>query len=113
MCTASVRKGWEALLAHALVTAEHHGVVDPVVEDLRVSFPGAGTGRAAVAVTKAWRYVDEMTEIARTQGDAGLDPALFGAFADVYRALATGPWGSSRPEDVPGDVPASSLRPGS
>lgn len=113
MCTASVRKGYEALLAHALVAADAHGVVDAVVEDLRISFPDAGSRRAAVAVTKAWRYVDEMEQIAETQDDAGLTPALFRAFAQVYRDLATGPWGSSRPEDLPADVPAAQLRPGS
>lgn len=103
-CTASVRKGHQALLAHALVTAEAHGVLDTVLADLRLDFPDAGVAPAAAAATKAWRFVDEMTEIAATQEDAGLTPALFEALAEVYRALATSDWGGRRPEDVPGDL---------
>jgi 3-hydroxyisobutyrate dehydrogenase-like beta-hydroxyacid dehydrogenase len=102
-CTASVRKGHQALLAHALVTAQAHGVLDAVLADLRLDFPDAGVAPAATAATKAWRFVDEMTEIAATQEDAGLTPALFAALAEVYRALATSAWGGRRPEDVPGD----------
>jgi 3-hydroxyisobutyrate dehydrogenase-like beta-hydroxyacid dehydrogenase len=104
MCTASVRKGFQALLAHALVTAEHHGVLGTVLDDLRLDFPGAGVRPAAAAATKAWRFVDEMDEIARTQADAGLTPALFAAMAEVYRRLATSAWGAQRPEDVPPDL---------
>ncbi|HWN26425.1 MAG TPA: DUF1932 domain-containing protein [Actinomycetospora sp.] len=103
-CTASVRKGHQALLAHALVTAQAHGVLDTVLADLRLDFPDAGVAPAATAATKAWRFVDEMTEIAATQEDAGLTPALFEALAEVYRALATSDWGGRRPEDVPGDL---------
>lgn len=66
MCTASVRKGHQALLAHALLTAEHHGVLDTVLADLRPDFPHDDV-RHAAAVTKAWRFADEMDEIAATQ----------------------------------------------
>ncbi|HSK62002.1 MAG TPA: DUF1932 domain-containing protein [Actinomycetospora sp.] len=100
-CTASVRKGHQALLAHALVTAQAHGVLEAVLADLRLDFPAAGVAPAATAATKAWRFVDEMIEIAATQEDAGLTPALFEALAEVYRALATSEWGGRRPEDVP------------
>ncbi len=100
MCTASVRKGHQALLAHALLTAEHHGVLDTVLADLRLDFPHDDVRHAAAAVTKAWRFADEMDEIAATQADAGLTPDLFAAMAEVYRRLATPDWGTRRPEDV-------------
>lgn len=103
MCTASVRKGHQALLAHALLTAEHHGVVEPVLADLQLDFPRDDVEQAAVAAAKGWRFADEMVEIAVTQSGAGLTPYLFGALAEVYRRLATSDWGSRRPEDVPGE----------
>ncbi|MDD7937233.1 DUF1932 domain-containing protein [Actinomycetospora lutea] len=112
MCTASVRKGHQALLAQALVTAAEHDVLETVVDDLRLDFPDAGVPTAAVAATKAWRFVDEMTEIAATQAEAGLTPALGEALAAVYRALATSAWGGRRPDEVPADLTdPSGLRP--
>ncbi|MEJ2869402.1 DUF1932 domain-containing protein [Actinomycetospora sp. OC33-EN08] len=111
MCTASVRKGFTGLLAQALLTAGHHGVVDAVVEDLRLDFPAAGVRPAAVAATKAWRFVDEMTAIADTQAGAGLPRELFDAFARVYADLATSPYADHRPEDLPDGPDVGNLRP--
>ncbi len=112
MCTASVRKGHQALLAQALLTADHHGVLDTVLADLRLDFPHDDVSRAAVAATKAWRFVDEMTEIAATQAAAGLTPDLFEAMATAYRHLATSAWGARRPGDVPADLTSpAGLRP--
>jgi 3-hydroxyisobutyrate dehydrogenase-like beta-hydroxyacid dehydrogenase len=116
MCTASVRKGHQALLAHALLTAEHHGVLDTVLADLALDFPGDTVRSAATAAAKAWRFADEMDEIADTQAGAGLTPALFTAMAEVYRDLATSAWGALRPEDLPADpdsVDGLRPRPGS
>ncbi|GLZ52113.1 DUF1932 domain-containing protein [Actinomycetospora sp. NBRC 106378] len=113
MCTASVRKGFTGLLAQALVTAEHHGVLDAVLADLRLDFPTAGARAAAVAATKAWRFVDEMTAIADTQAGAGLTRSLFDGVAEVYRDLATSAYGDRRPEDVPDAPDVGKLRPGS
>jgi hypothetical protein len=99
-----VRKGYQALLAQALVTAEAHGVLDEVLADVRLDFPDAGVASAAVAATKAWRFVDEMTEIAATQEAAGLPSALAEGLAETYRALATSGWGTRRPDEVPPDL---------
>ncbi|MDL5158407.1 NAD(P)-dependent oxidoreductase [Actinomycetospora termitidis] len=111
MCTASVRKGFTGLLAQALVTAEHHGVLDAVVADLRLDFPTAGVGPAAAAATKAWRFVEEMSAIADTQAGAGLSRELFDAFAQVYADLATSAYGDLRPEDLPATPDVGNLRP--
>ena len=103
MCTASVYKGRVALLAQAFRTAHAHGVVEHVLDDL------AGTGLAdrertgatlARASTKAWRYVAEMDEIARTQEAAGLPSDLFAAMAVVFADLA-GAAAAGAPEGVP------------
>jgi 3-hydroxyisobutyrate dehydrogenase-like beta-hydroxyacid dehydrogenase len=101
MSTASVYKGTVALLAHALAAARHHGVLDEVLDDLRGSYPqlvtspGPVVGRAAA---KSPRYVDEMREIAASQREAGLTPALFDAMAIVYGELARSDLAGRPPE---------------
>lgn len=103
MCTASVYKGFTALLTHALATADAHGVLPQVLDDLHDSFPRqldrAGP-LVAVSATKAERYVAEMKEIAATQASVGLTPALFDALAEVYGAIAATPAGAGAPEEV-------------
>jgi 3-hydroxyisobutyrate dehydrogenase-like beta-hydroxyacid dehydrogenase len=108
MCTASVYKGMSALLAHALLTAEHHGVTDHVLADVRQLIPEA-LRQPVQAATKAWRFIGEMEQIAATQSAAGLTPALFEAIAEVYRELATSAWGTRQPEDVPRTLDRSVL----
>ena len=108
MCTASVYKGYTALLTHALVTAHANGVLAEVLDDLHDSFP-AQIDRAArllaVSTTKAGRYVGEMREIADTQASAGLTPALFEAMAEVYGHLAETELGAAAPESIPPEPP--------
>jgi 3-hydroxyisobutyrate dehydrogenase-like beta-hydroxyacid dehydrogenase len=99
MCTASVYKGLVGLYAQALRVAAHHGVLEPVLADLR----GSGldhTRSVSVAATKAHRYVAEMLEIAATQESAGLTPLLFEGFAEVYREIAGTPLAEGDPESV-------------
>ena len=103
MCTASVYKGSVGLLAHALLAARAHGVVDEVLDDLRAAGLGlaaAPAGTLGRAAAKAGRYVPEMREIAATQAAAGLSPALFEAFAELYARLARSPAAGAAPEDV-------------
>ena len=101
MCTASYYKGRSALAAQALLAADAMGVTDLVLDDLGDLLPGPRS--VGIAAAKAWRFVDEMREIAATQGDAGLPEALFEGVAQAYEALAAAsPYAS--PEDVPGDV---------
>jgi 3-hydroxyisobutyrate dehydrogenase-like beta-hydroxyacid dehydrogenase len=102
MSTASVYKGTVALLAHALAAGRHHGVLEHVVEDLRGSYPQLVTNPGPVvgrAVAKSPRYVDEMREIAASQREAGLTPALFDAMAIVYSDLARSELARRPPEE--------------
>ena len=104
MCTASVYKGFTALLTHALVTADANGVLPHVLDDLHDSFPrqlDSAARLVAMSATKAERYVGEMREIAATQASAGLPPELFDAMATVYARLATTPLAAEAPEAIP------------
>ncbi len=111
MCTASVYKGRVALLAQALRTADAHGVVEHVLDDLvatGLADPKRTGATLATASSKAWRYVGEMEEIAVTQGDAGLTPDLFRAVALVYAELSERAVAAS-PEEVADDVPLAEV----
>jgi 3-hydroxyisobutyrate dehydrogenase-like beta-hydroxyacid dehydrogenase len=101
MCTASVYKGLNALVTQAMRVAGRHGVLDRVLDDLRRSGLD-GSGGVASAATKAHRYVDEMLQIAATQADAGLTPALFEAYAQIYAGIATTGLAAGDPEAAGG-----------
>jgi 3-hydroxyisobutyrate dehydrogenase-like beta-hydroxyacid dehydrogenase len=103
MSTASVYKGTSALLAHALLAAQANGVLEHVLDDLRGGSPDLVTNverRLASAASKSGRYVGEMREIAVTQEDAGLTPALFRAMAEVFSDLSETALARAAPEDV-------------
>jgi 3-hydroxyisobutyrate dehydrogenase-like beta-hydroxyacid dehydrogenase len=99
MCTASVYKGLSVLLAQALRTADHHGVLDYVLADLS-GLDERPQIRVAMATTKADRYVAEMLEIAATQAGAGLTGDLFEAYARVFEDLARTPLAGDVPETL-------------
>jgi len=65
--------------------------------------------RASQAVQRgasvSGRYVGEMREIAAAQGAAGLSPALFEAFAEIYSELDRSQLGSLEPEQVDPSAP--------
>jgi len=103
MCTASVYKGTTAVWAQALQTAYTLGVLDVVLEDLAEEHPdeaARAARRIAMSASKAHRYVDEMEQIARTQGAAGASAELFEGMAAVYRRLAATELGSLAPEEA-------------
>ncbi|GAA2631383.1 hypothetical protein GCM10010436_43440 [Paractinoplanes durhamensis] len=107
MSTASVYKGLMGLMAQAMRSASSHGVLEPVMADLGASF---GTPyEVALASTKASRYVAEMREIARSQAEAGLTPALFEAFAAVWADIADRPLAEGKPETVPAEITAGQV----
>jgi len=110
MCSASVYKGLTALGTQAMLTAYHHGVLEELLEELDLGGIAVNfAGSAAVAATKAARYVPEMREIAATQAGAGLTPALFEAMAEVWGAVAKGPLANADPETVDRTAPAEEI----
>ena len=103
MSTASVYKGRLALFVQALRAAHANGVLEHVLADLRRTDP-ALVDRASPAAQRgasvSGRYVGEMHEIAAAQAEAGLTPALFEAFAEVYADMSRSPLGALEPEQV-------------
>lgn len=107
MSTASVYKGFAALLLHAVVAAEANGVADVVLDDLAREYPdevARVAPRLSLAAAKAHRYVGEMREIAATQEAAGLPRELFEAMALVYERVAATAAGARSPEEARGDT---------
>jgi 3-hydroxyisobutyrate dehydrogenase-like beta-hydroxyacid dehydrogenase len=103
MSTASVYKGFSALLLHAVAAAEANGVRDVVLDDLARQFPDtvAGLGpQLASAAAKAHRFVGEMREIATAQQAAGLPKELFDAVATVYEHVSRTPLAATTPEEA-------------
>jgi 3-hydroxyisobutyrate dehydrogenase-like beta-hydroxyacid dehydrogenase len=103
MSTASVYKGTVALLAHALLAARANGVLEHVLDELGPAYVDRIETALARAGSKAPRYVGEMREIAATQAEAGLTPALFQAMAEVYTELARSPLADRAPEELGAD----------
>jgi 3-hydroxyisobutyrate dehydrogenase-like beta-hydroxyacid dehydrogenase len=99
MCTGSVYKGLTALVTQAMRAAGAYGVLDGVVLDLDLNGL-AQTAGVARSATKAWRFVDEMREVAATQEAAGLTPDLFAAIAGIYAGIARTELAQGDPESA-------------
>lgn len=87
MTFAAYTKGSTALLMAILAVAEKEGVRDQLEAQWGESFTGQTHHRVTTNAAKAWRFVGEMEEIARTFDGIGL-PGFHGTAADVYSRLA-------------------------
>jgi 3-hydroxyisobutyrate dehydrogenase-like beta-hydroxyacid dehydrogenase len=88
MAYASWTKGSAALLLTARALAQAEGVEDALLAEWSISQPRLAdqVDRAArSAVTKGWRWVGEMEEIAASMAGAGLPDGFHQAAAEVYR----------------------------
>jgi 3-hydroxyisobutyrate dehydrogenase-like beta-hydroxyacid dehydrogenase len=97
MTYAAWTKGGAALLLATLATAEAHGVGDALLAEWRTSVPeveGRLDSASRSALTKGWRWVGEMEEIARTFAAGGLPSGFHEAAAEIYRRT---------PREEPGD----------
>lgn len=102
MCYGALNKGTQALWLEVLVAAERLGVAGLLDEQLQAS-QGDGYKRALgqfpILPPKAYRWVPEMLEIAKTLDGAGVTPQMFQGAADVYRFVAATPLGKETPEN--------------
>jgi 3-hydroxyisobutyrate dehydrogenase-like beta-hydroxyacid dehydrogenase len=88
MAYAAWTKGGAALLLASFAAAEANGVGEALLAEWRVSIPeveGRLGSAARSALTKGWRWVGEMEEIARTFAAAELPSGFHEAAAEVYR----------------------------
>jgi 3-hydroxyisobutyrate dehydrogenase-like beta-hydroxyacid dehydrogenase len=88
MAYASWTKGSSALLLAARALAQAEGVEDTLLAEWELSqpqLPGQLAHAARAAVTKGWRWVGEMEEIAASMAGAGLPDGFHQAAAEIYR----------------------------
>jgi 3-hydroxyisobutyrate dehydrogenase-like beta-hydroxyacid dehydrogenase len=88
MAYAAWTKGSSALLLDARALARAEGVEDALLAEWALSQPRLADQlerSARAAVTKGWRWVGEMEEIAHAMADAGLPDGFHEAAAEIFR----------------------------
>ena len=103
MCYAALTKGTTALGTELLIAARKLGV-DKVLEN---EFKGSQADKYEALLKgtagmpfKAYRWVPEMNEIAKTFEGAGLTPRMFQGASDMYAQIAETPQGKESPEEA-------------
>ena len=93
LCRSVVIKGMEALFIESMLAARHYGVEDEVLASLAETFPSLDWENQASwfwkrVVQHGKRRAEEMREAAVTVGDAGVEPRMASATADVQAWIA-------------------------
>ena len=102
MCYGALNKGTQALWLEVLVAAERLGIAGLLDEQLQASQEDGykrALGQFPMLPPKAYRWVPEMLEIAKTLDGAGVTPQMFQGAADVYRFVAATSLGMETPEN--------------
>ena len=102
MCYAAMTKGVQALGVELLVAARRLGVDAALEAQFKASRSDVYNwvvGALPVMPPKAYRWVPEMLEIARTFEAAGMTPRIFEGAADMYTFIAATPLGKETPEN--------------
>jgi 3-hydroxyisobutyrate dehydrogenase-like beta-hydroxyacid dehydrogenase len=95
MCRSIVMKGMAALVIESLFTARRYGAEDAVLASFEATYPSMGwsdklpDSLAMRAVEHSRRRAAEMRESAETVQDAGLEPRMALAIADLQDWLTT------------------------
>jgi 3-hydroxyisobutyrate dehydrogenase-like beta-hydroxyacid dehydrogenase len=92
MCYAAYTKGSSALLLAVRALADAEGVEDGLLGEWEISQPGLARRSELAAqgsAPKAWRFVGEMREIAKTFRSAGLPGDFHDGAAELYRRMET------------------------
>lgn len=103
MCYAAGTKGATALAVELLVAARKLGVDQALETEIRESrgdaYDAYLKGIAGMPA-KAYRWVPEMQEIAKTFGEVGLTRRIFEGATDIYSMIAATPMGKESPEQA-------------
>jgi len=103
MCRSVVIKGLEALVVESLRAARHFGAEKQVLASLSETFPGMGWDKdlpdylISRVAEHGRRRAAEMREVARTLEDAGFEPTMAAATAQLQEALVN----EMREHDLP------------
>jgi 3-hydroxyisobutyrate dehydrogenase-like beta-hydroxyacid dehydrogenase len=103
MCYAAMTKGTTALAVELLVAARKLGVEQALEKELRDSQSDAfdrHMKQIPGMPPKAYRWVPEMQEIAKTFGELGMTRNLFLGASDIYEMVAKTELGKESPEDA-------------
>jgi 3-hydroxyisobutyrate dehydrogenase-like beta-hydroxyacid dehydrogenase len=102
MCYAAMTKGVQALVLELLVAARRLGVDAALEAQIKASRSDVydwAIGALPVMPPKAYRWVPEMREIAKTFEAAGMTPRMFEGAADMYTFIAATALGRETPEN--------------
>jgi 3-hydroxyisobutyrate dehydrogenase-like beta-hydroxyacid dehydrogenase len=103
MCYAAMTKGTTALAVELLVAARRLGVEEALEKELRESRNDVLDWQIRFIATmppRAYRWVPEMQEIAKTFGDLGMTRRIFEGATDMYAMVAATPLGKESPEQA-------------
>jgi 3-hydroxyisobutyrate dehydrogenase-like beta-hydroxyacid dehydrogenase len=102
MCYAALTKGLTALSTELMVAAEALGLSEPLRAEMEISqstLLGIMKKGVPGMPPKAYRWVGEMEEIARTFEEVGLTPLIHQGAAEMYRFVESTPLGQETPEN--------------
>lgn len=103
MCYGAVTKGLVALGVELLIAARRLGVENVLEAEFRESLPDIHEwilGRSVAMPPKAYRWVPEMLEIARTFEDLDMTPRILEGAADMFGFIASTPLSKESPEQA-------------
>lgn len=103
MCYGALNKGTQALWLEVLMAAQRLGVAELLEQQVRQSRGDIldwAYAQYPKMPPKAYRWVPEMLEIAKTLGSAGITPKVFQGAADIFKFVAATPLGKETPEQV-------------
>ena len=101
MCYGAMNKGITALMLETLMAARRLGVeeiFETQMRETRAEVHDWMMGALPVMPPKAYRWVPEMLQIARTFEGVGMTPRIFEGAADMYETVAATALGKQTPE---------------
>ena len=105
MCYGALNKGTQALWLEVLIAAQRLGVASTLEQQLsqsRADLYDWAMAQFPAMPPKAYRWVPEMLEIAKTLDAAGITPKVFQGAADIYSFVAATALGKETPEQSRG-----------